>query len=228
MNRRAKILVIDDEKKIIKLIKSVLADTYDVLTADNGESGIEIAKLNKVDLILIDKVMPKMDGIKATKFFRTFDLTQSIPIIMLTALKDSDDRLLAFNAGVDDFISKPFHPAELLARIEGKISRFQSLRISTNSKEIVWRNLRLKLADQRAYIDDAVVHLTPLEFGILKELLLHKGELRTREQLIKEIWDETSNDTRSLDSHIASIRRKTKRFADTISTVYGRGYILGD
>lgn len=226
MEPRFKILVIDDEQKILNLIRDITSDKYNVITANNGEDGLEKAQVEIPDLILIDKIMPKMDGVITTQFIRKCSSTKNIPIIMLTALKESEDRLIAFKSGVDDFISKPFHPDELLSRIESKINRFKNLQGTDKSSEIISNNLRMNLNDQTVYIGKNLIHLTSVEFHILHCLLVGKGKIQTRNHLLTAVWEKKTNDTRLLDSHLASLRRKLKKFDQEIITVYGKGYVI--
>jgi two-component system alkaline phosphatase synthesis response regulator PhoP len=226
MNNRSKVLVIDDEIKLVKLIQNILTDKYDVITAENGEDGVAIAQSEKPDLILVDQIMPKMDGIATTQFIRNCISTKNTPVIMLTALKETQERTKAFLAGVDDFISKPFHPEELLARISSKLTRFKILNEAIKANEYNYLNLRINLDERTAYISDKAIHLTPLEFELLRCLVANLGRVQSRQQLLAEIWKDAETNERALDAHITSLRKKTKRFAGLIDTVYGRGYII--
>lgn len=228
MSTRSKILVIDDETKILKIIDDVLSDAYDVLTATNGEDGLAIAQSEVPDLIVVDKIMPKMDGVLVAQFLRKGASTKHIPIIMLTALKEPPDRTAAFNAGIDDFISKPFHPDELVARIESKIGRFKSLQKPERVQELRWQNLRLLPEEGRVFLDNSLVRLTPIEFAILHDLISNVGKVRSREKIVAKVWGKAGYDVRLLDSHVASLRRKMKHLSGGIETIYGRGYRVGN
>jgi DNA-binding response OmpR family regulator len=228
MNSRRKVLIVEDEEKILNLIQDVLIEKYDVVTAQNGEDAIVMAQDEQPDVILLDKIIPKMDGILTSQYLRRGSKTKHIPIIMLTALKEPEDRTAAFAAGIDDFISKPFHPDELIARVEAKIVRFQSLQNKSVIQEIVVGNLRFNMNDRSVFINDKMIHLTSLEFQILQRLLQNRGEVQSRAALISSIWGDSAKDDRVLDSHFASLRRKLKNFSEKIVTVYGEGYVIRD
>lgn len=226
MNSRRKILIVEDEEKILNLIQDVLVENYNVVTAQNGEDAIALAQSEQPDVILLDKIIPKIDGILTSRYLRKGAKTKHIPIIMLTALKEPQDRTEAFSAGIDDFISKPFHPDELIARVEAKIVRFQSLQNRVGSQEITVGNLRLNINDRSIFINDKLVHLTSIEFQIFQRLLQNQGEVQSRKALIRSVWGDDVKDDRVLDSHFASLRRKLKNFSEKIVTVYGEGYVI--
>lgn len=227
MSIRNKILAIDDEIKILKILQNILSEDYDVIVANNGEEGVALAQAERPDLILVDRIMPIMNGIATTQFVRNCMITKNIPIIMVTALNDSSDRATAFKAGVDDFVSKPFHPDELLARISSKLTRFKNLKEPVAlSREFSLLNLRLSLDEATAYLSDRPVHLTPLEFNILRSLISAQGKVQSRQQLLTEIWGDSETNLRALDVHITSLRKKIRRFTGSIETVYGRGYVI--
>lgn len=228
MPTQQKILVIDDEPKILTLIESLMIDNYEVVTALNGAEGLKAAKNFNPDLIILDRLMPEMDGIEACRELRDEASTQQIPIIMLTALKESSDRIEAFNAGVDDFISKPFHPDELLTRVNAKLKRFNQLRNNSLNTEIICKNLVMDVATKTVQIDNVFIHLTETEFDILHSLLEKRNRILSRSDLVKKIWNQTEVDDRILDCHIVSLRKKIKNFELKIKTLYGRGYVISE
>lgn len=217
--------MIDDEEKILRLVSDILSDQYDVITSTNGEEGIDKAQAEKPDLILVDMVMPKLNGVETTKFLRRCLATSQTPIIMLTALKEPEDRTEGFEAGVDDFISKPFHPTELKSRIKNKINRFKT--ISSGKREsLELGNLKLDAGKQSVHIDGKAIHIPKIEFAILRELLLHAEEILSREYLLKRIWGDKDVDDRILDQHVTILRKKLTAFDHKIRAVYGRGYTV--
>lgn len=228
MITRSKVLAIDDEEKILSLIQDILSDTYEVVVASTGQKGIELALTEKPNLVLVDNIMPNMSGIEATQFIRKCAATKDIPIIMLTALKESPDRTRAFRAGVDDFISKPFHPDELMARIESKIHRFRSrpLGKSKTRGQVKYLNLRINFDANTVYVNDKIVRLTALELKILAGLLAGRGKVQSREKLCESVWEEGKTNPRALDAHFTSLRKKLRHFSGTIATVYGQGYVI--
>jgi DNA-binding response OmpR family regulator len=223
---RQKILVVEDEIKIQDLIRDLLVDEYDVLVAGSGQAGVDAARSETPDLILMDALMPEMDGLLACRFIRKCAGTKDIPIIMLTALKEPDERIKAFSSGADDFISKPFHPDELITRIESKLQRFASLKGAQKSLEIQSGNLRMDVAGRTLTVAGDARRLTVIEFDILKCLLEAAGAPRSRKQLLATVWGDESVPIRILDSHILAIRRKLDGYDRAIETVYGHGYVI--
>lgn len=228
MTKTPRVLVIDDEEQIVDLVRDLLSDSFDVSTALDGKTGLQKADELQPDLILIDNIMPIMSGIETARLLRKLSSTQNIPIIMLTALHEPDDRMAAFNSGVDDFISKPFHPDELISRINAKIQRFQSLRGLHAMDEILIDNLRMSISKRTVYVDGHLIHLTNTEFEILKILMLNQGQIQSREELTRNIWQDEKTEQRVLDSHLVALRKKLKRSRQKITTVYGKGYVIRD
>ena len=224
--RKRKVLVVDDEVKIQTLIQDILSDQYQVILAGNGEQALEMARENQPDLILLDVLMPKMNGTVACEFLRKGSATKNIPVIMLTALKDRADRVNAFESGADDYLSKPFHPDELIARIESKIKRFDLLVKSQPAATLKRGNLKMDLIDRQVLIDDEPIYFTLIEFNILRILLEAQGEICPRQVLIQSIWKNEVVPARILDSHVLTVRRKLKKFTIPIETVYGTGYLI--
>jgi len=223
-----KILVIDDEKNIRELIKFNLeAEDYKVVTAATGKEGLELID-NSFDLIVLDLMLPEVDGLTVCKKIRNNENYSFIPIIMLTAKSEEVDKILGLEIGADDYITKPFSPRELLARIKAIFRRVdeqeQRKKEKNSQKEIIKvGNLELDQDRHEARKNGDPLKLTPKEFELFKYLLFNKNRVLTRDVLLEKIWGYTySGDTRTVDVHI---RRLRKKIGDGyITTVRGVGY----
>ena len=220
-----KILVVDDEQSIREFITSILADKFSVITAASGLEAVRLARSEKPDVILLDILMPGNDGIACLQEIRSLPETEHLPVLMLTALNESDARVRAFSSGADDFIAKPFHPDELIARIESKLNRIKTF---SNVTALVLRlgNVSVDLASLRVSIGKDEVSVGPVEFKILTQLMRQKGRLIRREDLESFVWPSNAPSERVLDSHIFSLRRKLQDSSLLLQTVYGSGYTL--
>lgn len=220
-----KILAVDDEPAILRIIKDILKGEYQVLAASDGQEAVAMAIDDAPDLILIDNIMPGMSGLDVVRLLRRANSTKHIPIIMITALKESVDRVEAYRAGVDDFISKPFQQDELLARIESKLERFKARSIG-KPKILTLGNLKFDFDSHTVEVRNKKIHLTNIELGILQILISDIGSIVPRSKMIETIWSLPHPDERLLDIHVATLRRKVKSFDHKIETVYGKGYII--
>lgn len=219
-----KILLVDDESKIREMLKEYMAlENYDVLEAADGFAALELFKENDFSLIVLDIMMPKIDGWTVCKEIRK---TSLIPIIMLSARGEEYDRLFGFELGVDDYVVKPFSPKELLARIKAVLRRNKnSISESASGKVIKYENLLLELDSHNVYINGKKITLTPKEFDLLAFLTQHPKIVFSREQLIKQIWGyDFTGDTRTVDTHIKMLRESLQEYRKYIHTVWGIGY----
>ncbi|MFL5812994.1 MAG: response regulator transcription factor, partial [Bdellovibrionia bacterium] len=213
-------------------LKTILSDRYHLVMACDGVEGLKLAIKNAPDLILLDVMMPRMDGFLTCEALRQEETTRDVPIIMVTALRSTQERIHAFKVGADDYVSKPFDSEELLTRIEAKLQRFQMLRMESQSsqtsqmKSLVCGNLRLNADTQEASIDGETIHLSALEFKLVSYLVERKGRLCRREDILADVWHSKELSVRILDPHILTIRRKLDGFNHVIRSVYGGGYIL--
>ncbi|MBW7474632.1 response regulator transcription factor [Paenibacillus oenotherae] len=226
---KKKILVVDDEPSISMLIEfNLKLAGYDVRCVHDGEAVFDMLKPFRPDLIVLDLMLPKMDGIQVCRELRKQN--NAVPIIMLTALQDVTDRIAGLDNGADDYMTKPFSPQELLSRIQAIFRRTQSL--PGNSDNIVHDIGRLSVfTEQREVrIDGREVELTPKEFELLLFLCRHRGKVLSRQQLLHGVWDyHFLGDTRIVDVHISHLRDKIERNARTpeyIMTVRNVGYKL--
>ncbi len=220
-----KLLVVDDEPQIRNLLKEFLSEHFEVSLAENGNQAIQSAHKIQPDLILMDIMMPGKNGIDACQELRADPATKHIPVLMLTAADAVDRRIEAFDMGADDFISKPFDFEELLSRLKSKYSRMVDSRKSQSSV-IKSGNLLMNLSSHELSIDSELIKLSPLEFGILKALLENAGNVVTRKDLLKEVWNSESEKDRLIDAHFTSLRKKIKKYSGKVETVYGLGYKL--
>ena len=220
---KPKVLVVDDEAQIRNVLNDVLGEDFEIKSAANGREGIDIAKSWHPQLILMDVMMPEMDGMTACEHLRKEETTRHIPVLMLTALNSSQDRVKAFNLGVDDFIPKPFEIDELLSRVKSKLRRTKELR-NIPPETVTLGNLLLDVRSREVKINDGIIDLSPAEYGILQLLLARVGEVVSRKEIMNEVWEDEKKSDRLIDAHVTALRKKIAGFSGEIQTVYGEGY----
>ena len=224
-----KILVVDDEKAFVKGIKfNLQTEGYEVDVAYDGEAAILQAKQTEYDLVILDLMMPKKDGLQACREIRTFS---TVPVIMLTAKGEESDKLLGFESGADDYITKPFSIMELKARVRALIRRAGIVATAAKEGERVLRFGELTLTPKTRLVEKngQPVELTLKEFELLKLLVLSRGKVLTRDFLLDRIWGyEFYGETRTVDVHIRHIRQKLGDDAHYIETIRGVGYKFND
>jgi DNA-binding response OmpR family regulator len=222
-----RILIIEDELPMRTALHDVLAgEQYRVLTASDGESGLRRALAEKPDLILLDIMMPKLDGFALCAELR--QRANSVPILMLTAKGQVEDRVTGLDAGADDYLVKPFSTEELLARVRALLRRVQ--RRTNAATTLTFGDARVDLIKQTAFKGKKPLHLTAKEFAMLRLMAESAGEPISRDRFLDIVWDYTAfPTTRTVDNHIASLRRKLERNPDDprwFKTVHGVGYKL--
>jgi DNA-binding response OmpR family regulator len=222
-----RILIIEDELPMRTALHDVLVgEDYRVLTAPDGEAGLRRALAEKPDLILLDIMMPKLDGFALCAELRR--LSNSVPILMLTAKGQVEDRVTGLDAGADDYLVKPFSTEELLARVRALLRRMQ--RKTNAPTTLTFGDARVDLIKQTAFKGKKPFHLTAKEFAMLRLMAESAGEPISRERFLDIVWDYTAfPTTRTVDNHIASLRRKLERNPDEprwFKTVHGVGYKL--
>ncbi len=227
-----KILVVDDEKLIVKGIRySLEQDDLKVDCAYDGEEGLEMARSQKYDIILLDLMLPKIDGMQVCQQIREFS---NVPIIMLTAKSDDMDKILGLEYGADDYVTKPFNILELKARIKAIMRRSgQSVpQDETNRKLVEVRDLKLNCDSRRVYIAGKEINLTAKEFDVLELLALNPNKVYSRENLLNLVWGyEYPGDVRTVDVHIRRLREKIEKNPsepDYVHTKWGVGYYFQD
>lgn len=223
------ILVVDDEPSIVTLLKFNLEQAgYNVLTAEDGPSGLEAALNEKPDLMVLDLMLPGMDGMDVCKTLRQEKV--NLPILMLTAKDDEFDKILGLELGADDYLTKPFSPREVVARVKAILRRSQSEDAEQSEQILKIGDLEIHLDRYDVYFKDRQLVLTPKEFELLLYLANHRGKVLSRDQLLNGVWDfQYDGDTRIVDVHISHLREKIEE--DTkkpvyIRTIRGFGYKL--
>lgn len=215
-----KILVVDDESRMRKLVKDFLVrNGYCVLEAQDGIEAVDIfCSGGKIDLIILDVMMPRMDGWETCREIRKLS---KVPIVMLTAKSDERDELLGFELGVDEYISKPFSPKILTARVDAILRRTLG-----DTKEIFeLGGIRIDRMAHMVYIDDEVVDLSYKEFELLNYFMENKGVALSREKILNNVWNyDYFGDARTIDTHVKKLRSKLGEKGDKIKTIWGIGY----
>ena len=222
-----RILVVDDEKLLVKGIKFNLEnDGYEVECAYDGEQAVEIVRQGKVDLVILDLMMPKMDGFEACKRIREFS---KVPIIMLTAKSEDTDKIIGFEYGADDYITKPFNVMELKVRVRAILRRVgQDSSKNRPNDHIIAGRIELAPSSRNAYIDGDIVDLTAKEYDLIELLAKNPGRVYSRENLLDVVWGyDYPGDIRTVDVHIRRLREKLERepaSPEHIMTKWGVGY----
>ena len=220
-------LVVDDEKVIVKGITfSLQQDDYDVDCAYDGEEALNKVKENQYDIVLLDLMLPKMDGLEVCREIRGFS---QVPIVMLTAKSEDMDKIMGLEYGADDYITKPFNILELKARIKAILRRCTSSADKQIPQDVIENgDMRLNTEQRRVYIDGAEVRLTAKEFDLLELMMLHPDKVYSREELLKMIWgEEYPGDGRTVDVHVRRMREKIEpnpKEPKYIHTKWGTGY----
>jgi DNA-binding response OmpR family regulator len=219
----ATILVVDDEKNIVKLAELYLkAEGFDVISAGDGVTALEIVEARRPDLVILDIMLPEMDGWEVCRRLRQ---TSQVPIIMLTARGEDVDKIVGLELGADDYVVKPFNPRELVARVKAVLRRIEAGREPTEVLTI--GDLRVDIPRREVYVKDKPVSLRAKEFDLLAHFARHPGLVLTRNQLLDAVWGyEFYGDTRTVDVHVAHLRDKLSGSNVAIETVWGVGYKL--
>ncbi len=218
------ILVIEDEKDIAELVRYHLEQSgFSVLMAEDGATGLELAKKGRPKLIVLDLMLPRMDGKEVCRALKANLATQSIPILMLTARSEEIDRIVGFELGADDYVTKPFSPRELVLRIKAILHRLESQKEEPRRIEI--GDLLIDTERHQVTVKGKSVRLTATEFRLLAELASKKGRVQTREHLLDRVWGYTYEGyARTVDTHVRRLREKLGLLGDRIETVRGVGY----
>ena len=214
-----KLLVVDDEAKIREVIKEYSEFSgYEVTEAADGMSAIGLCKLNDYDLIIMDVMMPKLDGFDTLKGIREYS---EVPVIMLTARAEERDELMGFKLGVDEYITKPFSPKILVARVEAILRRS----IGTEEKKLSAGGILIDKSAHTVSIDDKDIELSYKEFELLTYFLENKGIALSREKILNNVWNyDYFGDARTIDTHVKKLRAKMGEKGELIKTIWGMGY----
>ena len=218
MEKFMNILVVDDEMLIRSVIKEyLLNEKYNVLEAEDGLDALRVFKEEKIDLVILDIMMPKMDGYTTLKEMKAIKDT---PVIMLSAMGEEIDKLNGFNLGVDDYITKPFSPKELIARIKAVLKRTDKLKSTYKYKD-----LEVDYQGHKVTIEEKEVELTPKEYELLVYFIENEGIALSRESLLTVVWGyDYYGDDRTVDTHVKMLRQSLGKYRDIIKTVRGMGY----
>jgi two-component system alkaline phosphatase synthesis response regulator PhoP len=225
-----KILIIDDEQNIINLVTAYLQrEGYQVYTAMDGPGGLKSARAYKPDLIVLDVMLPGMDGIELLTQLRR---ESEVYVIMLTAKSEETDKIVGLSVGADDYLTKPFSPRELVARIKAALRRYGQAAGVTEGSVLTFKNLRIDAAARQVWKDDRPIDLTAIEFDLLYALAEHRGRVLSREQLLERVWGhDFYGEERVVDVHLGHIRKKIESDPsrpEIIVTVRGVGYRFED
>ncbi len=223
---REKILVIEDEPDIAEVLQYNLEkEGFDVETARRGDTGFDAVRRDNPDLILLDLMLPGIDGLELTRMLKRDPLTSRLPIVMLTARGDEVDRIVGLELGADDYISKPFSPREVVLRVKAVLRRFQQEESVVERIEV--GGIELDVSGHQLRVRGKEMPLTATEFRLLRLLLERSGRVQTRGQLLSDVWGYAEDiDSRTVDTHIRRLRRKLGPEAERIETVIGVGYRL--
>ena len=228
---KPRVLVVDDEREIREAIRIYLrGEDIETIMATNGQEAVDLMKQQDIHLILMDVMMPGIDGIVAASLIREFS---NVPIIMLTAKSEDTDKIMGLSLGADDYITKPFNPMELVARVKSQLRRYlqlgsQTVTSSTNQDILEVNGLRINTATKQVFVDGKEVRLTPTEFKILSLLMRNKGRVFSISDIYENVWDEPGyNAENTVAVHIRKIREKIEinpRDPRYLKVVWGIGY----
>jgi DNA-binding response OmpR family regulator len=221
---REQILIIEDDKHISKLVKyNAEKAGYDCTVVDDGEEALDVLDKQGADLIILDIMLPKMDGFEVCRAIKQNTRLKDIPVIMLTAKGEEVDRIVGLELGADDYVVKPFSPRELMLRIKAILRRVKA---EESPKDIIRRGvLVIDVPKHRVTVNNKEVELTPIEFKLLVTLIERNGRIQSRDQLLSDVWDIHADVfTRTVDTHIKRLREKLGKIGDQIETVRGLGY----
>jgi two-component system phosphate regulon response regulator PhoB len=218
-----KILIIEDETDVADLLTLNLRKAgFRTSTAADGASGLQKARDDRPDFIILDLMLPKMPGLELCRILKGDKVTSHTPILMLTAKAEEIDRIVGLEFGADDYVTKPFSPREVVLRIRAILRRGE-----TPDQSLKAGPISIDLARYEVRINGKQVHLTSIEFKLLQKLMQRRGRVQDRDRLLNEVWGyETAIDTRTVDTHVRRLREKLGKAGDAIETIRGFGYRL--
>lgn len=222
----AKILIVDDETAILKLVLAYLKpEGFEVFTATDGPSALQVARAYQPDIIVLDIMLPGMDGVEVLTRLRR---ESEVYVILLTAKTEETDKIIGLSVGADDYITKPFSPRELVARIKAALRRMKSDGESRTGNILQFQHIRIDTGSRQTWVDDQPIDLTQTEFDLLAALAEHRGMVLSREQLLEKVWGyDYFGDLRVVDVHLGHLRQKLGN-DQLITTVRGVGYRFED
>jgi two-component system phosphate regulon response regulator PhoB len=227
----ARLLVIEDEADIRQILGyNLRLEGHEVLLAERGASGLDLAREQRPDLVLLDLMLPDVSGLEICRHLKSDASLRTIPVIMLTARSEEIDRVVGFELGADDYVVKPFSVRELVLRIAAVLRRAQAaVAPAEDQGEIRFGRLRVDLGAHRTWVDGQEVALTPLEMRLLCTLYERRGRVQSRGTLLDDVWDASpENNTRTVDTHVKRLREKLGPAGVYVETVRGVGYRFAD
>ena len=220
------ILVVEDEEALGLMLKYNLEkEGYDVVVQTRGAKALDDVERHQPSVILLDWMLPEMSGVEICKLIRSKPDIKNIPIIMLTAKGEEEDKIKGLSAGADDYVTKPFSVPELMARVKSQLRHAPE---PVTEKELIFQDIRMDLVEKKVFRGDAFIHLGPTEFRLLKMLMETPGKVFSREFLLKNVWgDNIYVESRTVDVHIRRLRRSLNEYGpDYIRTVRATGYAI--
>lgn len=219
----ANILIVDDEVNIRKVVREYAEfEEYEVTEAENGMEAVNLCRENDYDLIIMDVMMPRLDGYSACKEIRK---NKNIPVIMLSARGEEYDKLFGFEIGVDDYVVKPFSPKELMARVKAVLKRNQNSENSALQDKYIFEGLEVNISGREVYVNGQKASMTPKEYDLLFFLVKNKNIALSRDKLLEEVWGyDFFGDDRTVDTHIKMLRNSLGEYRKFIVTLRGMGY----
>lgn len=221
-----KILIVEDDASISRLIEYNLEKAgYKPKVCDNGEKALEVILRNQYDMILLDIMLPGIDGLEVCRKIRQSSSNKNIPIIMVTAKGEEIDKIVGFELGVDDYMVKPFSPRELILRVKAIFKRTTE---NIEEKELLQiGKITIDIPKHIVTVEEQEIDLTPMEFNLLYTLMSRKGRVQSRDRLLSDVWDIAADvNTRTIDTHIKRLRKKLGSAGDYVETIRGMGYKL--
>jgi DNA-binding response OmpR family regulator len=216
------VLIVEDEERIREITSDYFqASDFSVLEAKDGKEALDVFKINKIDLIILDIMMPKLDGWSVCKRIRK---NSDVPIILLTARSDEDDQLLGFELGADEYVTKPFSPKVLVAKAKTLLNRIEG-NIGKNHRYIKTAEIEINKNSYVVTVADQAIDLAPKEYDLLCYMIENKGIVLSRESILNHVWGyDYFGDTRAVDTHIKKLRKKLGEQSKYIHTIIGKGY----
>jgi two-component system phosphate regulon response regulator PhoB len=223
------VLLVDDERDLLSLLDfNLRAAGFETLLATTGEQALGQLRRRVPDLVLLDVMLPDLSGTELCRTIKSDVRTKHVPVVMLTAKGEEVDRVVGFEIGADDYVTKPFSVRELVLRLKAVLRRAAGSRPSERPPESVGP-IRVDIDAHRAFVDGGEIQLTPLEFKLLTTLMARLGRVQSREQLLEDVWEMSSEvETRTVDTHVKRLREKLGSGRDLLETVRGVGYRLVD
>lgn len=217
--KKAAILVVDDSRTSLELIQLSLRDDYRITTQTEPPVALEVVRREQFDLIILDVVMPQMDGYQLCQSIRSLPSYRTTPILFLSSRDSDHEKVLGFQVGGDDYVTKPFNPLELKARVDAKLRRLHL------PEPLEFGDYKVDCESHRVFSNSHEIHLTKLEFRILEYLVKNPDQLKTRSQILESVWSLNTNvSERTVDTHMSHLRKKLGSSASLIEAVHSEGY----